>query len=635
MDTQRQHHSGKKPLSGASKRPDAFWSLIVPSARLKKGRLDHNKGATPAPPQLSHAEELKGTQPAVRKEKGTPHVITRADATDLHTHLGVTPKVPKPMEGRAKGRPESGTREKPVDLDASTDEDRKGTQAQPGTRREKRRSESTARAQPALPYISLAEQLKRKQPVENDKQVDNGGLFERGFLAPTSALKREDKDEESSEGPDDIEGSDDDEGYPSRMTTRMTARLPLMLRVLLNRDPNPRMERLEEQVPESEERKKAPSQPASAKGERPRKRVKFRVEESDDDSDENFGEEEDEEEAANRSVPYKVNRRTKACAQRQKLSILPAVPPLSRQYQPWTEKEDETLFSLRNQGKSWTYIGERILGRTTKGAKSRWDILRTESLRPVESRAKGPSRRLQSSVVSVMAKTPMINKPWSKDEEEILIRLRTQGKRLKYICRQIRGKSYAACKNHWRKIKGQYQQTVTAPRNLESDGKGDPSDRRDTRFSSASQLDQEAKDAKSDSSSAIVECKHPRPSTDGDLPIDPDVSILSATQPYQEPIAVHVNLASTVASKSPKFKATLKDYYDQQASNAHAVGEDLSANINGSAPPDRPDPQDVIARRDPETKKEGSYQENLLLVSLSAQGTQKLGTHRRSRSWPQ
>lgn len=622
----------------------------MPSARLKKGRLDHNKGATPAHPQLSHAGELKGTQPAVRKEKGTPHVITRADATDLHTHLGVTPKVPKPMEGRAKGRPESGTREKPVDLDASTDEDRKGTQAQPGTRREKRRSQSTARARPALPYISLAEQLKRKQPVENDKQVDNGGLFEGGFLAPTSALKGEDKDEESSEGPDDIEGSDDDEGYvedddeddsetasdassPAKQRPQPSYGTPRRASARIRGSRWKLLKELSE--PTAPKRKKAPSQPASAKGERPRKRVKFRVEESDEDSDQNFGEEEEEEEAANRSVPYKVNQRTKACAQRQKLSILPAVPPLSRQYQPWTEKEDETLFSLRNQGKSWTYIGERILGRTTKGAKSRWDILRTESLRPVESRAKGPSRRLQSSVVSVMAKTPMINKPWSKDEEEILMRLRTQGKRLKYICRQIRGKSYAACKNHWRKIKGQYPQTVTAPRNLESDRKGDPSDRQDIRFSSASQLDQEARDAKSDSCSAVVEFKHRRPSADGDSPIDPDVNISSATQPYQEAIAVHVNLASTVASKSPSFRATSKDHHDQQASNAHAVGEDLSSNINGSAPPDRPDPQDVIARRDPETKKDGSCQENLLLVSLSAQGTQKLGTHRRSRSWPQ
>lgn len=439
MDIRGQDKSGRKPLSSASKRPDAFWGLIVPTARLEKGRLAPNTGAHLAYPPKEHAEELKGTQSVVYKEKETAHTITRGNATDLYPRLDVTPKDKKPVIRRDRGR-----------------------------------TETTAEAQPALPYISLAEQLKRTQPVEGDEQAGNSEIFEGLVLAPTSALHKGDKNEESSEGPDDTIGSDGDEDYaeddreydsetasdaPSPVTQKPQSSCVTPRRASARARGNKGKWVKEPSEVTAPKRKKAPSQLGSTKGRRLRKRVKLMVEES--------NQKEVEEKTANRSVPQIVTRLAKARAQGQTLSILPALPPLSRQYQSWTKKEEETLFALRSRGENWKYIGERVLGRTASGVQGHWDLMRTESLKPVETRAKGLSQFRTSSVVSMMAKIPKKNKPWSKEEEGTLINLRARNKTLKYVCRRIPGKGYAACKEHWRRIKNRYAQAVIDIEDLE------------------------------------------------------------------------------------------------------------------------------------------------------------------------
>ncbi|KAL9132543.1 MAG: hypothetical protein Q9175_006279 [Cornicularia normoerica] len=652
MGTQRQDRTGKESLSGASKRSDAFWSLIVPSARLKKGRPDPTTGVYAAHTQIRHAEELKGTQPVVFEETGRPHVIPRANATDLYRHHGVTPRDTKPVECRVKGILEPSRRDKPVDHYASIDEDHKRTQAQPVILRENGRPELTTRAQSAHPYISLAEQLDRAQRVEHDKYAEDGGLSEGEVFVSSPALNKGDKDEESSEGHDNTEGSDADGEYvededkddsetasrassPAPRTSQLSYGKPRKASVRLRGSPGKWLKASSEAT--APKRKTAPSQLASAKGRKPRKRVKWVVGESDKEEDEEENEEEDaedeEEEAINRSVPHHVNRPVKIHAPRHKLSNKPALPPLSRRQQPWTLKEEETLFNLRNRGESWEYIGERVLGRTASAVQGHWDYLRTESLKPVETRANGRRRRQKSSVVSLMAKIPNKN-TWSKEQEGTLISLRAQGRSLKYICRRIRGKSYGAVKTHWRMIKNKYPQAVTAYKSIESDGKGDPLVPPETHFPSASQHDREAKEADWDSRSAIVEGEDPKSGSHSDLIIDDDVNTPSAKQPYQGAVAFHVGLVSAIAGKSPKSKATSTDYRNQQASKPLTVREDASPTTNTSAYPDQPDSQPVIARSDPKTKKEWSYGEDLM-ACIFAQGTQKLGTHRRSLSWPQ
>lgn len=603
MDIERQDQSGKKPLASTSKRPGAFWELIVPSERLEKGRLDPTIGAHVARSQANDPEGLKKTQPVVRKENATPHARKRANAANRYPHLRVMPRDKKPLE-----------------------------------RAEYRRPEPTGRAQPAHPHTSVAENFKRTQPVKSDKHADHGELSEGGVWAPT--LHKGDKDEESSEGPNDTEGSDGDKEYikdddNENSETASDASSPAT-QISQPSHSTPRRasarvrgkRRKESKEPTSEtaapKRKKKSSRPASTKGGRPRKRAKDVVEDSDEDSDED--------EAANRSAPHIVHRQTRARTRGQKLSDLQALPTLSRLHQPWTKKEDEILFNLRKQGESWAYIGERVLGRTVVGVKGHWDSLRTESLQLLEARAKGRRRRKNSSIVSMMAEIPQKNKRWSKEEEGILIGLRAQGKTLKYACKRIRGKTYGACKTHWAKIKDRYPQAVKGSKDLESDEKGDRSDRQDAQ-SSESQVDLGEDETESNSRSALIQGENRELSTNGDLALDADVDILSAKQPYQELMVIHESLVPVIASKSPKSNAASKDYDNQQASNPLTGAGDLSLSINGLAHPDQTDSQPALARKDPETKDEvklGSF-----IARISAHGKQKLGAHRRSYSWSQ
>ena len=198
METQGQDFSRKRFLSGAFKEPDAFWGLIVPSARLQKRRLDTPTGAYPAHPQTDHAEELESTQPMVCKEKGTPH---------LHPNVGVTSKDTRPVERGAKGKPEASTRKRLVDFYTSIADSSRRTQAQPTIRGEKGSPKPIARVQPAYPYIGPANQLKRTPLVDSDEYIDDGGLSETKGFAPIPAFHKRDKNEEDDEEDDEDEAS--------------------------------------------------------------------------------------------------------------------------------------------------------------------------------------------------------------------------------------------------------------------------------------------------------------------------------------------------------------------------------------------------------------------------------------------
>ena len=516
MDAERQDRSRKKSVSGgASKRSDTFWGLIVPSERLERGKLDPNAGSHLAPSQSHHAEGLKETQNVVHAEKGTPHARTQAKATNLYPHVGVTHRDKKHVETS-----------------------------------EKRRPGPTGRAQPENSHISVTKQIIRTHPVEIDKHADRRELSEDEVMVSTPTLHKGDKNEESSEGLEDTEGWDDEEAYvkdddkddsetASNTSISVTQRsqpssgTPRTASSRVRGKPTKGLKKPSETI--TPNLKSAPSQPASAKGRRSGKRVKVVVEE----------------EATNRSEPNDVNRPAKACAQAQNLSNLQALPPLSRLHQPWTKEEEESLFSLKSQGESWRYIGECVLGRTVSGVKGHWDLMRTESLQPGKTRAKGRRGRrwrMKTSVVSVMAKMPQKNKRWTKDEEAMLTRLRAQGKTLSYVSKRIRGKTYAATKAHWRKIKDRSSQAVKASKNLKADDKRDPSDRPDAQ-SSASQPRQWEEDAELNSrSSAITDAEERESSRIGDSPTDADVQTSSAKQRHQEPVLIHKSPVPAVAT---------------------------------------------------------------------------------------
>ena len=617
METQRQDFSRKKSLSGASEESDSFWALIVPLACLQKRRLDTTTGAYPAHSQIDHAEEFESTQPTVCKDKETRHVGTRANAADLYPRVGVTSKNTKPVERRTKGKAEASAREKPTDLYASIAEDSNRTRSRGVIRREKGRPESITRVQPARRYIGFAKPSKRTQPVNSDECNDDGGLSECQDLAPTPAFHKEvededeEDDEENNEGDDeeddeevdeeeeeegesfeghhDTRGSDGDEEYIendediSETTSDASSHARKRSRPLCGISRRPRTRGRgspEKQLGEISEattskRKTGPFEPASAEGRRPIKRLRTMLGEPD---------EEDEEETTDGSLPQDKSE-----------------PPLSRRNLAWSEKEEKTLTRLCRQGKSWEYIGG-VLGRTPKAAQSHWDAMRKKCHRERFPR------------VSKMWKS------WTEEEIRILFSLRTQGKDFRYISRRIPGRGPYACKSQWLGTKDKDPQ------------EGDSSDRQIAHGLSASQLDQETKNADSTSRSAIVECEGPKSSTSGGSPIDPDDETSAAKPTHEEAMAVRVVVPSSTAGKSPKSKATSANHRNQQASECLAVGEDPTSSTDGSSHQNQPNSQPVIARKDPEIKKEWSYREDLT-AGISAQGKQKLGIHRRSYSW--
>ena len=583
MDTQRQDNSAKKPDSAAVKRPDAFWGMIVPSTRLGKSRPSPTTRLRATYTPITHAKELKSTQPVARKEEA--------------------------------------------------------------------RHEPVIRAQPVHSYISSTESLELVPSVQSDRHTDDDKPSEDKVLALDSDPKSVDSDEESSGGSDKTDGSDGDgecndddnetasggsdstEGsdgdgeynedsnetasdtsgfstrrlHPSHRTSRSGS---TSVRGRLGKLTKPsRITAL---------KRKISSHPASTNDKRPKKRGRFVV----DESEEDIEEEEEDDEAL--SVPHHVNRSTKDSAQTQQLSSLTTVPPLSRYYGAWTNDQEETLYRLRNEGKDWEYIGERVLGRTASGARGHWEKLRSESLKSLGNQNKGRLRRQDDPLVKVMAKTPQKRKPWSKEEEELLVTLRAQGMTLRYASRQIRGRGYSACKGHWRRIKDRYPFAISASKLARTDGKSVPSD-----SSNTSQLEQEAVDAGFDSRSATLEGDDLKSSTNGDPPITV-VDTVPTDRLYAQAVLIHGNFVSANRSKRPKFKAPSTDHHDQQAANPTTVGEALAPGTQGSLLSNQPGMGSFNARR--------NLQKDLLLrepdILGNEGGKRKIGKHRRSNPWP-
>lgn len=230
--------------------------------------------------------------------------------------------------------------------------------------------------------------------------------------------------------------------------------------------------------------------------------------------DEESGQDSEEESDDEDVVDTSVERFAKGRARGKNASSLRILPPISRTGLSWTTREDETLLSLRKQGKGWKYIGEDVLGRTAKAAQDRWgglrrEFLRTVSLQPIKTRRKGVRRVRTTADLSGLAKLRNRNRPWTKEEESKMISLRAQGKTIKYISGRLPGRSYEATQIHWtKKIRARCPQAVTASQDLESKEKEFPSDH--SPFFPRSQLDHEAMEPRSKSHFAVVVPQYPK-----------------------------------------------------------------------------------------------------------------------------
>ena len=489
----------------------------MPLERLERQRPDATPRLHPVRSQIKRAEGPESSQPVLCGEIGNPPAIARADTVQSYPQIRVTPADVKPVEGRAMVEPEPSTRDKPVDVHTSVDEDYQHTRDELVMTGDGGRPKPTDSVHQ---YVSVTEPLNRIQPVESDTsdkevgasesedvdpspasdegsiaQESSGGRAERGIWyvdeesSEDSETEESDDDEESSErcigtkgldgvkelseGGDATEGSKNEEEYLENVDendseTISGASSPAPQTSQYFQDtPRRASARLRELAKKSSKepskattskRKTAPSQPTSDKSMKQRKRVKRVIEESDD-----YYEEEDKEdgkgEAANRRVPHKVTRQAKISAQGRLLSSLEGRPPLSRNNSPWTEEEEETLFNLRKEGKTLKHIGEGVLGRTERSVHCRWQELKRVASKPIEAQTTRDRRSHNSSVISLMARgqPPLRPKPhgniWTPKEDETLFRLRKQGKTWEYISESLLGRTVEAAKNHWLRLK--------------------------------------------------------------------------------------------------------------------------------------------------------------------------------------
>ena len=99
--------------------------------------------------------------------------------------------------------------------------------------------------------------VQRSEPVESDNHADDGRLSEGKACASNPESQKREIDEEFSGGFDIRKGRTRTENM-----MRIIARLPLMLQVILNRNPNPHMARPCEQFPEVEKARESLRNPA-------------------------------------------------------------------------------------------------------------------------------------------------------------------------------------------------------------------------------------------------------------------------------------------------------------------------------------------------------------------------------------
>ena len=685
----------------------------MPLERLERHRPDATPRLHPVRSQIERAEEPERSQPVLCREIGNPPAVARADTIQLYPQIRVTPGDVKPVEVKATVEPEPSTRDKPVDVPTSVDEDYQHTPDELLMTSDNGRPEPTGSVRPAHQYASVTELLSRIQPVESDKsdkevrasesedvnpspasdegntaQESSGGRVERGIWDVGESTEEEteteesdddeesseryigtkgsDGNEESSESGDDTEGSDDEEEYlenvdenDSETVSDASSPAPQRSQFFQGtpRRASARLRELAKKSPKepskatTSKRKTAPSQPTNDKGIKQRKRAKRVIEES-DDCYEGEDTEDEEGEDSDRRVPYKVDRRARISAEGQILSSWQRRPPLSRNHLPWTEEEEETLFNLREEGKTWKHIGEGVLGRTRRSVQWRWHQLRRVASKPIEARTTSDRQFHNSSVISLMARgqPPLPPKPhgdiwtkeeeetlfrlrrqgktweyisdsllgrtvegaknrwlrlkklalkpikaltrrrrlhhypsvisvmaetlkldyrstWSKEQNEMLISLRTQGLPFQYISKRIPGKSYKTVWNRWQRIINRYPQLAPSPEEPQTGKKGIPSIRQNkSHISLSTECDGEKKEAewnvKPDSDPAMVERENSESRTDGDAPVDAHVDASSAMHPYRH-----------IASKGTKSNWTLTEAHDQRIPELVASGQ--------------------------------------------------------------
>ena len=505
--------------------------------------------------------------------------------------------------------------------------------------------EPTARVRLTRPCISLAEQLKRIQAAEREKQVDDAKYSGGEASTPTPALPKVPIDEEpsaessesSSEEPSDTEASSEDEEYLDEdydnddyeSTSHASSTLRQESRPLhgTSRKPGTGLRGKTRSLKQrsrttAPKRKTIHSRRASANGKRVRKRAKIAADEDFEQDYEGSGNDEDEEDF---SVSPDSNRLSQAGARRPELPPFLALFPSPRHKKRWTKKEDAVLFSLLQQGKSWEYIATIALGRTVVSTRCHWAELMDKS-------SKGHIQGHLASAISATAKMSPKKKYWywSKEEDDMLVNLRAEGKTVEYISETIPGRPYQACKACLRNLK----EKGKGLKNCRPDGKRDPSQCQDVHAPASSQLDQEGEEADSD---ATFKGHYPDSSRDENPPIAASVETPPTKHSYLKAVVVREKFRPTAASKTPQVVATSTQHRSRLEPTPVAKRQWPSTGTTYHVPPysDPPDPQPVITTGDVKVKKEPSSNEDQSFRGgFEKRRTREPGPRHRSNSFP-
>ena len=160
--------------------------------------------------------------------------------------------------------------------------------------------------------------------------------------------------------------------------------------------------------------------------------------------------------------------------------------------------------------------------------------------------------------MSAMAKIPQKSKPWSKKEEELLVRLRAQGLTLRHASNHMRGRGYGACRGHWPKIKDRHPFAIPASKLARMNGESVSSD-----------------------SSATLEGDHVESSAIGDSHVTLDKDTIPTKRLYARAVLIYEKSVPADRSKRGKVKAPSTDDYDRQAANPTTVGEAFTSGAKG------------------------------------------------------
>ena len=184
-----------------------------------------------------------------------------------------------------------------------------------------------------------------------------------------------------------------------------------------------------------------------------------------------------------RLLPHRTLRAVRTRANREEVSMMlrlnppppVKVPESGARSLPWNQEEDQVLRSLRESGKTFIEIAEKLPNRTRYACEHRFDLIRQDPPKRMprweeweerllvsgyfarlswEEISRGITGRTRIACMSQWSqcfRATDLDDPWTAEEIALLQNLRAQGSSWKKISKELPGHSSNACRMHWYK----------------------------------------------------------------------------------------------------------------------------------------------------------------------------------------